>query len=351
VRIGVRVPPGPPSPRLERLIQRLVDSRVDSLWWGDHLMAFSSPDLWDGKSSAPTEAAVHSYADPFVVMAWCADIIGATAVGTCVTDAIRRMPASLAQTALTLDHLLAGTVILGLGAGEVANYRPYGWDVASPTGRLEEATRQIRGFFESSAPDANGAIVALGPPPGSPGPELWLAAHGPRGLRLVGEQADGWLPVSLDADEWTRARDLIRTAAGAAGRDPAEVTMGLSLDVVVQETRAEAVQLLSHPVIKQACLTLPPSTFARYGVAHPLGASAFSSLVPTTDGPRLLAAARAVPDQLVRDHVVHGTVDDVAAAICGYDGLEHVRLSDLSGAVRPGGGLDRLLAVVEVLRG
>ena len=350
MRVGVRVPQGPPSARLEHLIGRLVDAGVDTLWWGDHLMGFTSPELWDGDASAPSVRTLHTYIDPFVMMAWSSTMIGSTGVGVCVTDAIRRMPATLVQSAITLDHVVKGTVILGLGAGEVANYRPYGWDVASPTGRLEEAARQMRRFLDSGEPDAEGALVALRPPEGSNGPKLWIAAHGPRGQQLAGECADGWFPLTLDPERWAAGRDLVGRAAATVGRDPATITMAMSVDVVIQDSHREADEILRHPAIRQSCLTLPSSTFARYGIDHPLGGPAFSSLIATRAGGRLLAAARAVPDQLVRDHVIHGTVDEVVTAIRGYEGLDHLKLSELSGAVRPGGGVDRLLAVMSELR-
>lgn len=352
MKIGVRVPPAPPSPRLAGLIERLVTGGVDSLWWGDHLMAYSSPSLWEGSSATPSELALHTYSDPFVVMAWCANIIGEdTMVGTCVTDAVRRMPATLAQTALTLDHIVRGKVVLGLGSGEIANYQPYGWDVPSPAARFEDATRRIRSLLDDPGPDPDGGILALRPPAGSPGPELWLAAHGPRGLRLTGELADGWLPVSMDAEEWLVGRKEICRAADSVGRDPAAISMGISLDVVLQDTHDEAAELLQHPAIRQLCLMQSPAVFARYGVPHPLGGRAFSTLVPTLDGLGLLAAARAIPDRLVSDCVIHGTVEEVALTIKKYEGLSHLRLSDLSGAVRPGGGgTDRLLALAQALR-
>jgi alkanesulfonate monooxygenase SsuD/methylene tetrahydromethanopterin reductase-like flavin-dependent oxidoreductase (luciferase family) len=126
--------------------------------------------------------------------------------------------------------------------------------------------------------------------------------------------------------------------------------MGLALDVVVQDTHQDATELLRHPAIRELCLLQSPAVFARYGVPHPLGASLFNRLIPTLDGPRLLEAALAVPDDLVRDHVIHGTVEEVIETIRRYDGLDHIRISDLSGMVRPGGGTDRLLAIVDGLR-
>ena len=52
-----------------------------------------------------------------------------------------------------------------------------------------------------------------------------MAAYGPKALRLVGEQADGFILQTADPDiaRWTFG--AVRAAAAAAGRDPASITM------------------------------------------------------------------------------------------------------------------------------
>jgi phthiodiolone/phenolphthiodiolone dimycocerosates ketoreductase len=312
-------------------------------------MAFATPALWS--LDPPDLASLHVYCDPFVAMASCADLLGEVAVGTCVTDAIRRSPASLVQSAMTVDWAVSGQVVLGLGAGERANYEPYGIKVESPARILDNAAHQIRALLDSPGPLPDGAILGLRPRnPGRP-PALWLAAHGPRGLRLTGQVADGWLPTQLGPQDWSAGRAIVRAAASSAGRDPDRLQYGLALDVVLADTRAEAIALLSHPAVRANCLMLPASTFARYGVRHPLGAAAMTELVPTMHGERMRRAVDAVPAALVRDVIVHGDVDDVVTAIGRYPDLDHVRLSDLGGAARPGrGGLARLTAVAAALR-
>ena len=54
---------------------------------------------------------------------------------------------------------------------------------------------------------------------------VWMAAYGPRALRLAGEQADGFILQTADPDiaRWTFGS--VRAAAAAAGRDPASITM------------------------------------------------------------------------------------------------------------------------------
>ena len=55
--------------------------------------------------------------------------------------------------------------------------------------------------------------------------EIWMAAYGPKALKLTGEQADGFILQTADPDiaRWTIGS--VRSAAQAAGRDPASITI------------------------------------------------------------------------------------------------------------------------------
>jgi probable F420-dependent oxidoreductase len=54
---------------------------------------------------------------------------------------------------------------------------------------------------------------------------VWMAAYGPKALRLAGEQADGFILQTADPDiaRWTFGS--VRAAALDAGRDPSSITM------------------------------------------------------------------------------------------------------------------------------
>jgi probable F420-dependent oxidoreductase len=55
--------------------------------------------------------------------------------------------------------------------------------------------------------------------------EIWMAAYGPKALKLAGEQADGFILQTADPDiaRWTIGS--VRDAARAAGRDPGAITV------------------------------------------------------------------------------------------------------------------------------
>lgn len=335
---------------MREFVVRARDAGAASVWWPDHLMSFMSPQLWGPNEPRRTEVELNTYGDPFVCMAAVAAESGEMLLGTCVTDAVRRMPATLAQTAITLDHLAPGRIVLGLGAGEAANYRPYGWDARAPGARLREAAAEIRRLFDDPGPDERGGILGLRPARGSDGPQLWLAAHGPRGLEATARDADGWLPTLLTPAEWMEGRRRIEHIARESGRDLSAIVMAFSVEVVLQDDHEEAHRLLRHPAVALQCLYLGRDRYAAHGATHPLGGSAFESLVTTLNGERLADAARRVPFRIAHEAIPHGTPDEVAEAIRAYEGLEHVRFSDLSalgGGKR--GGFARILSLIQIL--
>ncbi len=350
MKAGLRVSTVPPFDRMGEFVVRARDAGAASVWWPDHLMSFMSPQLWGPDEPHRTDVDLNTYGDPFVCMAAVAGKSGGMLLGTCVTDAIRRMPATLAQTAMTLDHLAPGRIVLGLGSGEAANYRPYGWDSVAPGARLREAAAEIRRLFDDPGPDDRGAVLGLRPAPGTRGPSLWLAAHGPRGLEATARHADGWLPMLLTPAEWAEGRRVIARIARQDGRDPSSIVMALSVEVILQDDHEEAHRLLRHPAVALQCLYLGRDRFAAHGAAHPLRGSAFESTIATLDGARLADAARRVPFELAHEAIPHGTPEEVAEAIRAYEGLEHVRFSDLSslGGGRRG-GLARILSLIRIL--
>ena len=328
IHVGSRVPVAPPFDAIRDVVRAEVEAGAASVWWPDHLLSFNAPDFWPERSLSVAD--VHTYLDPFVCMTACADVAGDALVGVAVTDAIRRMPATLAQTALSIDQIAPSRVVLGLGAGEPANYTPYGWDVGSPADRLAEAATAIRTHFDHAGPDAAGAAMGLRPAPGSRGPQLWLAAHGPRGLALTGAQADGWLPYHLDVDEWHRSRDAVRVAATEAGRHDDAVTLGLSVNAVIADDADAARAILDHPVVRALALLFPERWYRRFGFEHPLGSSGLHSLIATRMGPTLRNAIDAVPFEVIEAYVPHGSPDDIARHLRRHEGLEHVRLADFA---------------------
>lgn len=324
--------------------------RLDSLWAVDHWLDFYPMGIWneDFSWAAKGGASANQYLDWATLLGWAAGRVGKIQLGVGVTDPVRHHPVKLAQQALTLAHVAKRPPILGIGAGEAENIVPYGINFDTPVSRLGEALQIIRKCFESHGPfdfdgdhfQLNRAIMDLVPPPDRR-PEIWVASHGPRMLRLTGRYGDGWYPtIPMAPDIYAANLGIIQDAAANAGRDPAAITPGLSMFYAVAASEAEAEQLLNSPPLRFFALLAPHSFWEQLGHPHPLG-EGFRGMVDFIpqryEGPEILEAMAAVPTDVLTRNVVWGTptqVTDQLDALVRV-GLRHVTLVTVSALVSP----------------
>ena len=336
----------PPIEALIRGAERADAGPFDSIWFPDHLMGWHPQAMWtpDVTGLAHVMPNPHMFLDTIAAMAVTAAHSERVLIGSSVTEPVRRHPAMLAQQFLTLDHFSRGRVILGIGAGERENIEPYGIGFDKPVGRFEEALRVIRLLWESDDPvsfdgdfwQLKDAVVGLGPYDDGSGerryPPIWSGAHGPRMLRIVGEQCDGWLPsYRAGASEWRTAWESVRASANAAGRNPDQITGGLYAIVVVDEDESEVERLLGEPMIAAWQLVAPSSSFEQLGHRHPMGENwnGFLDYVPSrlTRGEAEAAIAE-VPVDVSRALTLCGTPDQIVEELRAFEaeGLSHVIL-------------------------
>lgn len=341
----------PPAEAALAAARRREQQGFDAIWWADHFLHWFPTSIWDPElvpQAAAGQASPHVWFDPVPLVAAAAGATREIRLGIGVTDMVRRHPAALAQTALTLDHLTGGRFLLGVGSGEALNLTPFGLPDDRPLSRLEEGLRVLRLLMSSTDPvdhrgehfRLDGASLGLGPAGERP-PPVWVAAHRPRGLRVAGRLADGWLPLTTDPDDYARMLAAVRAAADEAGRGADAVTPGLYARVVVAETREEAVAAIDGSLLMRfIALTRPAEAYAAHGAEHPLGAGAFglTSFLPTRLGrEEALRLAAAVPTPVLRDTVLHGTPDDVAGAVAAFAdrGARHVQLTNMTPLADP----------------
>ncbi|MGE3621422.1 MAG: LLM class flavin-dependent oxidoreductase [Acidimicrobiia bacterium] len=322
VRYGV---PGSQLPSRDpaRAARTAEDAGFDSIWWADRLMGW----MPDGP---------HQLLDPFPLMAVSAAATERILLGTAVTDPMRRHPSQLAQTALSLHQLSGERLLLGVGCGEVAGTRPYGIPYEKPVARLTEALEVMHRLWHDGTPVTwSGEHYVLdralcGLAATVPAPPVWIAAHGPRTLRLTGTVADGWLPTAAGPATYAEQLARIRAAEEAAGR-PGAVEAGAFLWVVAAESTERARALLDDPALRALGLLLPQGALAH----TPMPDGPWADLLPT-DPQMLDLAQRIDPDELAAAIPI-GSPDDIARTVEQYvdAGCRHVVLCDMSGV---GGG-------------
>ena len=149
--------------------------------------------------------------DCFTPLAWWGSQTERVKLGTAITQISARTPASTAMTAITLDHLSGGRLILGLGvSGPQVVEGWYGQDYAKPLARTREYVAILRDVWRREGP-----VTADGPHYPLPLPDgtglgkplkssihplrsdipIYLAAEGPKNIALGAEICDGWIPL------------------------------------------------------------------------------------------------------------------------------------------------------------
>jgi hypothetical protein len=141
-------------------------------------------------------------------------------LGPLLANPVNRHPTVTAGSIATLDELAPGRVLLGWGVGDtavrLARLRP------ARVKELEAATRLMRAMLDGEGVEV-GAKRPARLPHARPVP-IWIAAGGPRTLRMAGGVADAVLMrVGTHPANIARAVDAIRAGAKEAGRDPDSV--------------------------------------------------------------------------------------------------------------------------------
>ena len=160
-------------------------------------------------------------------------------LGTAILQMAARTPAMTAMTAMTLDQLSGGRMLLGLGvSGPQVVEGWHGVGYARPLTRTREYIEIVRRIFAREEPlTFEGEFYQLpyrGPGSWGLGKPLksilhgredlpvYLAAIGPKNVELAAEMADGWLPIFFAPEHYkatfAEAVAAGRARAGEAGR-------------------------------------------------------------------------------------------------------------------------------------
>lgn len=261
--------------------------------------------------------------------AWGSDAVTVLAYAAAITEEIRlgagilqmpaRTPAMTAMTATTLNELSAGRFILGLGlSGPQVVEGWHGVAYGKPLGRTREYVEIVRRIVARGeplthagdhyripydGPDATGLgrpLKLLTHP--SHSLPIFLAAIGPKNVRLTAEIADGWLPVFYSPTHTPQVFGEI-LAEGFAAADEnkrGRFTIAPSATVVVTADKDAAIRAVKpHLALYIGGMGAKGRNFyndlaVRYGFAD--AAAEVQELY--LDGKRGAAVA-AIPDDLV----------------------------------------------------
>jgi probable F420-dependent oxidoreductase len=141
-----------------------------------------------------------------------------------------RHPLLSAKAFATLDHLSKGRVIVGVGAGHVAEeFATLGVDFDQRGRLLDEAIDAIKVALTEEFPAFDGphwsfADAGVGPRPFQrPRPPVWVGGSSPAALRRAGERGDGWLPQGTPRRDMPSQIAAIQAHRERVGGDPVDL--------------------------------------------------------------------------------------------------------------------------------
>ncbi|MFD8198877.1 TIGR03842 family LLM class F420-dependent oxidoreductase [Streptomyces sp. NPDC059701] len=219
---GLVLQTDPPASRVVSLMQRAERNGFTHGW------TFDSAVLWQ---------------EPFVIYSQILAHTTRLKVGTMVTNPGTRTWEVTASTFATLNDMYGNRTVCGIGRGDsamrVAGRKP------NTLARISEAMRVVRALGRGEEADLGGGTVVRFPwiKPGAELP-VWMAAYGPKALRMTGEEADGFILQLADPYLTEYMVRAVKDAAAGAGRDPSDVTVCVAAPAYV--TADDSPEALAH---------------------------------------------------------------------------------------------------------
>ncbi len=294
-------------------IARMADAAgIESIW------AMEDPDGWDA----------------FAMLGAIARETSRIRIGTGVTNPYLRHPALIAASTSTLDLLSNGRAFLGIGRGQEEWYREaLGMHVGKPARALRETFDLLDQWWSpemraSSDDEATEFAVkrwerVIRPLHGAM--PIYLAAVGPIALRMAGRYTEGVIFNDLASISFMEeAIATVRQAATEAGRDPAalsfyarsSVTITDDLETYYRRRKSTVAAIHALPGMEQ--LLVSPNHDTERIMADVRAAMRTGDILSRGGGfgdlrrgGDLTAARAAIPDSLMAELVVAGTVRQV----------------------------------------
>jgi alkanesulfonate monooxygenase SsuD/methylene tetrahydromethanopterin reductase-like flavin-dependent oxidoreductase (luciferase family) len=204
------------------LARAAEDAELDGLFRSDHYLSIHR---------GPPAGAL----DAWVTLGALAAHTRRLRLGTLVSPVTFRNIAVLAKCAVSVDHISAGRVELGIGTGWLeAEHTTYGIPFPSALERFDELEAQLAQLQHHWCSDA------IWPKPlQTPRPPVILGGHArPRSVAAAVRFADEYNTVVPSLEQARRRRRVVCDAARAAGREP--LTFSMMATAVLGRDEAEA---------------------------------------------------------------------------------------------------------------
>jgi probable F420-dependent oxidoreductase len=243
IRVGVQLPHyGPAVERIgiRRMAELIVAAGFDGIWLSDHVVLVEGAESrypYADDGAYTFDAGIDWY-ELVATLGYLAAVTDDVELGTAVLVVPQRQPVLLAKQIATIDRLAGGRVVLGVGAGWLAEeFAALGRDSRGRGARTAAYVEALRACWTGApAPGRYGdlelpaGVRCLPTPPRGTVP-VFVGGNSEAAFRRVAAHGDGWLgaaPMSgLEPTELRRLVERLHEICERAGRDPASVELAL----------------------------------------------------------------------------------------------------------------------------
>jgi len=149
-------------------------------------------------------------------------------VGTWITNIYMRQAVMAAATALTIQEITGGKMMLGLGVSHKPVNARYEIEMGDPVDTMRDYVGQVKAFMDGTAPQ-------LSLKRDLPKVPVYIAGLTKGAANLAGEVADGLMPYMATIDYVKELRGYVAEGAASSGRDASEIDITLGIPSIVSD--------------------------------------------------------------------------------------------------------------------
>lgn len=263
------------------------------------------------------------HSPPFPTLAAAAMASTKLKLGSGIALAFTRSPMETALSALDIDRISGGRMVLGLGTGvRLWNERSHGIVYGNPVAHLREVAQTVRAIIERGHSGELGAIdgtyhkldlrgfTTMRKPVRASIP-IYVPALFRNTVVVAAEVADGLLGHPVWSIDWfAEQAKTLETALAAQHRSRDQFHVNLWGYAAIASDRKQAIDDMRGTVAFYSSV----AQYEKYFAAHGFGAQA-RAVVDAARRNDSAAMLKAVPDEMVTTFAIAGTPDEARARI------------------------------------
>ncbi len=259
------------------------------------------------------------HSPPFPTLAAVAMASKRLKLGTGIALAFTRSPMETALSAIDIDRISGGRMILGLGTGvRLPNERNHGIVYGKPVAHLHEVVQIVRQIIEKGDSNQLGVIEgtyhkldlrgfrAFQKPARTSIP-IYVPALFENTVAVAAEVADGLLGHPVWSAHWiAQQADALKQRLAARGLSREQFHVNLWNYVSIAADRKQAIDDMRGTIAFYSSI----AQYEKYYAAHGFGAPA-RAVIEAAQRSDSAAMLKAVPDEMVTTFAIAGTPDEV----------------------------------------